>query len=66
MNPFIRKWPEIPDERPRNLRPSNCQGCGALIGGVGGMTLMHGKWLCINCLEREKKGLPLKGENKAK
>ena len=33
----MREFPELPDyEKPRNLRPSNCQGCGALIGGVGG------------------------------
>lgn len=56
----MRKFPELPDfEKPRNLRPSNCQGCGALIGGIG-MTYMHGKWLCINCTDRERKGLPLK------
>lgn len=57
----MRNFPELPDfEKPRNLRPSNCQGCGSLIGGVGGMTYMHGKWLCIDCTDRERRGLPLK------
>lgn len=55
MSRNIRQFPEIPSDKPRNLRPSACQGCGCSIGGVGGMTFIHGKWLCINCLDREKK-----------
>ena len=51
----LRKFPKIPTGTPRNLRPGECQGCGAIIGGAGGMTFIHGKWLCINCLDRERK-----------
>lgn len=60
-----RKWPTIPSAESRNLRPSTCQGCNGLIGGIG-MTLMHGKWLCDLCQDKEKRGLPLPVDEKKK
>ena len=37
------------------LNPSNCQMCGVLVSRNYGLTYMHGKWLCIECQDKEKK-----------
>ncbi len=41
----------------RNLRPANhiCESCGRETTGVGGMTYMHGRWLCNDCQDKERK-----------
>ena len=59
MNRILRKNQEFKTftrqpEKSRNLRPAKCDGCGGIIGGIG-MTLMHGKWLCDLCQDKEKR-----------
>lgn len=43
----------------KNLLPSRCQGCNALMGGSNCLTLIHGKWLCPYCQDKERRGTPL-------
>lgn len=61
MNRILRKNQEFKTftrqpEKSRNLCSAKCDGCGGIIGGIG-MTLMHGKWLCDLCQDKEKRGI---------
>ena len=51
-----REFPKLLARR-RNLRPDKCNLCKGIMGGTGGLTLFHGRWLCNVCQEKEKRGL---------
>ena len=55
MNSPWEKFERVKILKSRNLRPSKCDVCKTTIGGVGGLTLFHGKWLCVDCQAKAKK-----------
>ena len=53
-----REFPKMTLGEKRNLRPADriCESCGRETTGVGGMTYIHGRWLCNDCQDKERSG----------